>query len=253
VTATTGEPLAGAIITLVGPRGDEARHVIAGDDGSFALSHLGEGTYTLVAAAPNFRAAASMVAVRSEEAEARLSLVAIGSLAGKVTQVNDGSPVAADLELLNPEGSLALTGHTGRDGSFVLADVLEGHYELVVRSTAHRSETLPVVVKRGGTQVADVVLTGVGYVYGAVSGVDGAWLPGVWVTLAGTSGAIMAETSTDGAGSYQFPDVTEGRYTVAVAPGQSGAKWEARPTVASRRLDIVAGKVVAADLTLEAG
>ena len=66
VTAATGEPLPGALVTLVTADGDEAGHAIAGSDGSFALGDMWEGTYTLVAAAPHFRPAASTVALRSQ-------------------------------------------------------------------------------------------------------------------------------------------------------------------------------------------
>ena len=63
VAATTGEPLAGALVTLVTLDGDEAGHAIAGSDGSFAVGDMREGNYTLIAAAPHFRPAASTFAL----------------------------------------------------------------------------------------------------------------------------------------------------------------------------------------------
>ncbi len=68
VAAATGEPLAGALVTLVTTDGDEAGHAIAGSDGWFAVGDMREGIYTLIAAAPHFRPAASTFALSSEEA-----------------------------------------------------------------------------------------------------------------------------------------------------------------------------------------
>jgi MFS family permease len=243
VTANTGEPLAGATVTLVGPGGERAGLVVAGEDGSFAVDDLGEGTYTLVAMAPHFRVASSIVALRADEAEASVKLLGVGSLAGKVTREKDGAPVQADLELYNPEGVLVLRCQTDVDGAFIVPDVLEGAYELAVHHGAHRSQTVPVDVRRGGTTTTKVSLTGVGYVYGAVSSARGAWMPDVPVTLADSGGEIVASTKTDGAGSFQFPEVAEGHYMIKAAV----------TTAAASIVHIDAGKAVATDLTLEAG
>ena len=243
VKATTGEPLAGATITLVGPKGDEAGHTIADEDGSFALSDLGEGTYTLVAAAPNFRAAASVVALRANEARATVSLLAVGTLAGKVTRAKDAAPLAAELVLLDSEGSVTQRSHTDRDGVFHLGDVPEGTYELVLQSPSYRPHALPVEVKRGSTSVIDITLTGAGYLYGAVASATGAWVPGIPVKLIDRAGVVVATTSTDSAGSYHFPGIEEGRYTVTLAV----------TTATSSVIDIDAGKATTADLTLDFG
>lgn len=243
VTANTGEPLAGATVTLVGPGGERAGLVIAGEDGSFALNDLGEGTYTLVAMAPHFRVASSIVALRADEAEASVKLLGVGSLAGKVTREKDGAPVQAEVELYNPEGILVLRCQTDVDGAFIVPDVLEGAYELAVHHGAYRSETVAVDVRRGGITTTEVSLTGVGYVYGAVSSARGAWMPDVPVTLADGGGEIVASTKTDSAGSFQFPEVVEGHYLIKVAV----------TTAAASIVHIDAGKAVATDLTLEAG
>lgn len=243
VTAATGEPLAGATVTLVGPQGEEAACVIAGDDGLFALNDLGEGTYTLVAAAPNYRAAASVVALRAQGALTSVSLLAIGSLTGKVTREKDGAPLWAEVELMNTEGAVVLECRSDKDGGFILPDVLEGSYTLVVHAAGYRSQTLAVQVTRGRTTSVALALTGVGHVYGAVAGAGGAWVPDAPVTLTDENGSVVAATTTDSAGSFHFPAVVEGRYKISTSVTKA----------ASSEVDIDAGKAVAADLTLEAG
>jgi hypothetical protein len=243
VTASTGEPLPGATITLVGAQGEQAGLVIAGEDGSFALGDLLEGTYTLVAAAPHYRAAASVVSLRDTEARTYVSLLGIGSLAGSITREKDGGSLEAEVELLNPAGTPVLKCRTDGGGRFILPDVLEGHYVLVVHCTSYRSHNTPVDIGRGVTRQVEVGLTGVGYVYGAVSSPGGAWVAGVPVTLRDSAGDVIATTHTDGAGSFHFPAVAEGRYTVTAAVTSS----------ATAVIDIDAGRAVAADLTLETG
>jgi hypothetical protein len=240
VTAATGEPLAGALVTLVNADGDEAAHAIVGSDGSFAVGDMWEGTYTLIVAAPHFRPSANTFAVGSEEAPAALSLTGIGSLAGKVTSAKDGQPMSVDIELVSPEEGVSGQGRTGKDGCFLLSDVAEGSYELVAWSPGYRTVEVPVVVERAETLTVVVAMVGLGHVYGAVTGPGGEWVPGAQITLTDRTGMVVATTWTDGAGSYRFSEVPEGAYTV------SAAAFDAACPV----VEVEAGSTVAADVTL---
>ncbi|MGO9660615.1 MAG: MFS transporter, partial [Acidimicrobiales bacterium] len=97
VTTADGEPLAGASVTLVHPNGDEVGHTIAAEDGSFDLEDIEEGTYTLVAAAPNYRPAARVVALSHAETRAMVSLLGVGSLVVRIARARDGAAIAAEL------------------------------------------------------------------------------------------------------------------------------------------------------------
>jgi hypothetical protein len=242
VRATTGEPLAGATITLVSPDGQEAGHAVASDDGSFTLPDVAEGTYTLVAVAPSYHPSARIVALKEPEANATVSLLEAGSLTGTVTRARNGSPLEAHLDLLNTGGGVAMQCQSGQDGTFLLPEVLEGDYQLVAHLSGYRSATVHVTLRRGAVQTTQLALTGIGHLYGAVSGPGGGWLPGVTVALIDDSGAKVATTSTDGAGSYHFADVLEGSYTLRVAA----------PGAATATVEVGAGTLVAADLTLDA-
>jgi len=240
VTATTGEPVAGALVTLVSADGDEAGHAITGSDGSFAVGDMWEGTYTLIAAAPHFRPSASAFAVQSEEAPAALSLVGIGSLAGKVTNAKDGQAMSVDIELVSPEEGVSAQCRSGRDGCFLLSDVAEGSYELVARSAGYRTVEVPVMVERAGTVTISVAMVGLGHLYGAVTGPGGEWMPGVRIALTDGNGTVVATTGTDGAGSYRFSEVPEGPYTVCATAFDASC-----PVV-----EVEAGSTVAADVNL---
>ncbi|MGH9105126.1 MAG: MSCRAMM family protein, partial [Acidimicrobiales bacterium] len=253
VTTASGTPLPGATVTVIGPHGDEVGQAMTDEDGCFAVQGLGAATYTVVAAAPHFRAGARVVATHGAGASASLTLLGVGSIGGRVTRAKDGTPLGAEVQLLNGEGAAAITCPTDLDGSFSLPDVLEGDYELHVLSPGYRPESSPVTVQPGNSYRAQVNLTGLGHLYGAVRSADGAWVAGVPVTLTDSSGAVVATTSTDGAGSYQFPGLVEGRYLVSPAlagPVTSAPAASAPASSARAVVDVDAGRTVAADLTL---
>ena len=241
VTAASGEPLAGASVTLVHPNGDEVGHTIAGEDGSFDLNDIEEGTYTLVAAAPHYRPAARVLALSHGETKAVVVLLGVGSLVVRVARARDGLPVAAEIELLNADGGLAAQVQTAPDGVSIVPDLLEGSYELIVRRDNYSPATGPVLIRRGRTGTAEVQLVGQGHLYGAVSGPDGGWVPDTRVALADRSGRVVGVTRTDGAGSYLFQAVAEGSYTVSAGSEEAAVKVE-----------ISAGTAVQADIALPA-
>ena len=240
VTAASGEPLAGASVTLVHPNGDEVGHTVADEDGSFDLKDIEEGTYTLVAAAPHYRPAARVLALSHGETRAIVSLLGVGSLVVRVARARDSLPVAAEIELMNADGGLAAQCQTAPDGVSILPDLLEGSYQLVVRRDHYSPASGPVVIRRGRTGTAEVQLVGQGHLFGAVLGPDGGWVPETRVALADRSGKVVAVTSTDGAGSYLFEAVAEGSYTVAAG--------SAEPV----ELEVIAGAAAQADITLPA-
>jgi hypothetical protein len=238
--AATGEPLAGALVTIVNADGDEAGHAIAGSDGSFAVSDMREGTYTLIAAAPHFRPTANTFAVGSADALAALSLTGIGSLAGKVTAARDGQPMSVDIGLVSPDEGVSAQCRTGKDGCFLLSDVAEGSYELVAWGPGYRTVEVPILVERAETLTIGLAMVGLGDLYGALTGPGGEWVPGAQIALTDGTGTVVATTSTDGAGSYRFSQVPEGPYTVRATA------FDAAYSV----VEVEAGSTVAADVTL---
>ena len=243
VTAATGEPVAGATVTLVDATGDEAGCVVAGKDGCFSLVNVSEGNYTLVAAAPHYKPAANNVALQDGGADARVSLAGIGSLVGQVTRARDGAPLVGEVEVSGQGDTLTVVGTTDHDGHFRFPEMMEGSYTARVRSAGYREEALPVVITRGAAWRADIALVGQAHLYGAVSGAKGEWVPGARVTLVDVSGTVVGGTVTDGAGSYVLPEVPEGPYTVMVACDRGSASID---------VELEAGAAVLADLTLGA-
>jgi EmrB/QacA subfamily drug resistance transporter len=241
VTTVTGDPVAGATVTLVDATGDEAGCVVASKDGCFSLVNLSEGNYTLVAAAPHYKPAANSVALQDGGADARVSLVGIGSLAGQVTRARDGAPLLGEVELSGPEEGSVVVGTTDHEGRFQFPDIIEGSYTALVRCAGYRQEELLVVITRGTATRVEIALVGQAHLYGSVSGAEGGWIPSVRVSLVDGLGTVVERTLTDGAGSYVMPEVPEGSYTVMVACDQGAASME---------VDLEPGAAVLADLML---
>ena len=201
----------------------------------------------------------SLVAIETlvaHVATASLGVVGAGSLAGQVSKSQDGLPLKAEVALVSPDAHVpdahAPDAHvrdaqvvarhwTGPDGKFILLDLAAGSYDLVVQSIGYRSQTVPVVVRRGDTISMDIAMVGLGHLFGAVAARSGGWLPGVLLTLADDTGVALAHTTTDDAGSFYFSRIPEGCYTVG-APGCG--------TTASV-IDISSGSAIAADLVLD--
>ncbi len=178
------------------------------------------------------------VALLGGDSRGVLELTTAGSLSVRVTRARDGSPVKAELALLSSGADVVLRHWTDGDGGLIVPDLPAGHYELVVQSLGYRPETRPVAVTESGARSVEVGLVGVGHIYGAVAGPGGGWLPGVLITLTDASGAVVATTKSDSAGSFHFTRVLEGSYTVA-AP-----TWAA----AIAAVETGPGSVVAADV-----
>jgi hypothetical protein len=212
VTDEGGVAIAGARLTLVGARGEHAGQASSEEDGSFSIDAGEAGSYTLVAAAPYYRAAAKVVKVGLGGVRTGLQLLGTGSLAGKVTAGKEASPLEAELELRAGDGGVAMRTRAGHDGTFYFRDVLEGSYELAVSAKGHGTRSVAVTVPRGATGQVALYLGGRGHLYGAVRSPEGDWRPGVAVSLELESGQVVAATRTDSAGSYCFEDVPEGGY-----------------------------------------
>jgi hypothetical protein len=178
--------------------------------------------------------------VGSAGALAALCLTGIGSLAGKVTAAKDGQPMSVDIGLVSPDEGVSVQCRTGKDGRFLLSDVAEGSYELVAWGPGYRTVEMPIVVKRAETLTIGVAMVGLGYLYGALTGPGGEWVPGAQIALTDGTGTVVATTSTDGAGSYRFSQVPEGPYTVRATA------FDAAYSV----VEVEAGSTIAADVTL---
>jgi hypothetical protein len=138
----------------------------------------------------------------------------------------DGTAVRdATVTLIDRSGHQAGRGHTEADGSYRVQTPGSGVYTLVAVAPAHQPHASTVMVA-GQPADLDVVLAGASSLAGTVRVAGtGVPVPGATASLADEGGEVMAVGQTDESGRYLLPDLTAGRYTLAVsAPGyQPGA------------------------------
>ncbi|MEU5765026.1 MFS transporter [Streptomyces asoensis] len=207
-------PVPGAALTLISPAGRQLSRTVAGPDGSYAMQAPGEGTYVLVVAADGHRPQATTLVVGATPVTYDVLLSGDSGLAGTVRSAQDGAPVAgAVVVLTDVRGDVVATTRTDGTGGFSVTELVPGPVTLAVSSPKHRPLARPVEVRGTGVTRVDVELRPGALVRGTVRA-GGAPLGDARVTLVDAAGNVVATTTTGGDGTYVFPDLDGGDYTV---------------------------------------
>ncbi|WP_075740213.1 MULTISPECIES: S8 family serine peptidase [Actinoalloteichus] len=152
--AGTGEPVAGARVTVAGP---QDRTVIAGSDGTFALT-LSVGDYTVTGSAFGYGEASGTAAVGADETatlDLALTAVPARTVFGQVS--DSGGAGLAGVEVGFGGGVLPSTT-TDAGGGFVFQSVPEGTYELAAAGSGCVGALTRELVVAGGNTVANFTL-----------------------------------------------------------------------------------------------
>ncbi|MEU9111530.1 MFS transporter [Streptomyces sp. NPDC048483] len=151
-----GTPLAGASVVVTDARGDVATRTTTGAEGTWEVSHLPSGTYTLVLGAPGHQPEARAVELPGAEAARQdVRLGPTATVRGTV-RGTDGRPLADAAVTLLEDGSV--TGHTvtGPDGVFTFADLTGRHYTL--SAAGYPPHATPISLTGGADEVLDLEL-----------------------------------------------------------------------------------------------
>jgi hypothetical protein len=140
-------------------RGEIAGAASTGPDGSYRLSQLAEGQYTLVVAAAAYAPLAEQVVVEEGELVTRdVELPASGAVTGTVLVADGTGPFAgAEVTLTNEVGTEIAAATADPDGNFTLSDVPSGRYTLV--AGGYRPGVATLAAGNGRTRQADITLT----------------------------------------------------------------------------------------------
>jgi uncharacterized protein YfaS (alpha-2-macroglobulin family) len=132
-TTVTGQPLAGATVTLTDLRGEVVGAAVTDESGNYLCHGVVSGTYTLVAVAEHMRPSATALVVPDSgllHHDIELSPMAV--LTGTV--LADGGAVPdAEVTVLDRSGTPIGTTRTDENGQYVLTDLSEGEYTVVAR------------------------------------------------------------------------------------------------------------------------
>ncbi len=206
-----------AALTLIDVGGQQIGRGASGDDGRYALATPGSGAYVLIAAAGGHQPQAVSVTVGERPVELDVVLGGAGRLAGSVLTA-DGSPVRdAIVTLTNVHGEVVSTTRSGREGGYVITELVAGEYTLAASAPAFRPAALPVSVQAARETRQDVELAGGAVLRGTVRASGGRIVEDARVTLLDAAGNVVDTLTTGSDGTFRFVDLSSGEYTVIAA------------------------------------
>ncbi|WP_339151789.1 MFS transporter [Streptomyces sp. F41] len=212
-----GTSVEGAALTLIDVQGQQVGRGTGGEDGRYALSVPGAGNYVLIAAAGGHQPQAVSVTVGDRPVELDVVLGGAGRLAGSVLAA-DGEPVPdAAVTLTDVRGEVVASTRTGREGGYVLTELVAGEYTLAAGAPAFRPAALPVSVQAARETRQDIELAGGAVLRGIVRAPDGRPVEDARVTLLDVAGNAVRTLTTGPDGAFRFVDLSSGEYTVIAA------------------------------------
>lgn len=212
-----GSTVPRAALTLVDTAGRQIGRGATGDDGRYALSTPGEGSYVLIAAAGGHQPRAVSVVVGERPVDLDVVLGGAGRLAGSILTA-DGTPVKdAVVTLTDVRGEVVATTRSGREGGYVITELVAGEYTLAASAPVYRPAALPVSVQASRETRQDVELAGGAVLRGTVRATGGRPVEDARVTLLDAAGNVVDTATTGAEGVFRFVDLASGEYTVVAA------------------------------------
>ncbi|MFE7045885.1 MFS transporter [Streptomyces atratus] len=217
VQHSDGTKVPRAALTLIDVQGQQVGRGASGDDGRYALSVPGAGSYVLIAAAGGHQPQAVSVTVGERPVELDVVLGGAGRLAGTVVTA-DGIPVRdAAVTLTDVRGEVVASTRSGREGGYVITELVAGEYTLAASAPAFRPAALPVSVQAARETRQDIELAGGAVLRGVVRAGGGRPVEDARVTLLDAAGNVVDTLTTGPDGAFRFVDLSTGEYTVIAA------------------------------------
>ncbi|WP_432071825.1 MFS transporter [Streptomyces wuyuanensis] len=212
-----GSTVPRAALTLIDIRGQQIGRGASGEDGRYALSVPGSGSYVLIAAAGGHQPQAVSVTVGERPVDLDVVLGGAGRLAGNVVTA-DGSPVRdAAVTLTDVRGDVVASTRSGREGGYAIGELVAGEYTLAASAPAFRPTALPVSVQASRETRQDIELAGGAVLRGTVRAGGGRPVEDARVTLLDAAGNVVDTLTTGPEGTFRFVDLSSGEYTVIAA------------------------------------
>ena len=252
-TVTDGSvPIPDATVKLFDSKGMPYKHTITGEDGTYILSEIPQGTYSLGAVKDGYLLsdAAGVTLSGTDTIKADLVCIAdetlnLGAIAGILSLTNgDGTRTplgGVKITLNNTVESAVATTYTAADGEFAFYDVADGVYSLLATAEGYvATAAITATITNGSIANVDMTMTVDSRTYsGTVSGIirdsSGKTVAGCFVGLYELTTTedgtvremLVATTKTNQAGQYLFGGVSGGQYIVKAKMDQQSVVQQA--------------------------
>lgn len=210
-----GQPLPGAVLTLIDHNGRQVARTSSAADGGYAISAPTPGGYVLIVSAMGHQPTAVNVSVGERPQRVDLSLAGSGELTGVVRTAGHGTPLpGATVTVTDPRGEVIGAAVTGGDGAYACHGVVSGVYTLVAAAEHRRPSAITLTVPDSGVLRQDIELSAMAVLTGSALADDGRGVPDALVSVLDAAGEVTATARTDENGRYVVADLLEGEYTV---------------------------------------
>jgi hypothetical protein len=156
VVRRDGEPVGGAVVSLLDDHGHEADATKTATDGGGELHAPHGGRFLMITSADGFQPRAALLTVEEQPVEIALLLPRSSCVAGAVRV--DDTPVAGARVVARQEGEVVDEIVTDRDGRYRFDDLAEGGYTLTAMH-AHGGALRLLTVSEGTDLALDLDLT----------------------------------------------------------------------------------------------
>jgi len=224
--AATGQPLAGAVVSLSGAYGATTT---TGTDGSFVFTGVAMGSITITVSFAGYSTSTGMGSVTaggvlffSPRLGTESQTGTTGTLMGTVVAGSSSTPVAG--AVITIDGSTAVSSDS--QGTFSISNIAAGSHQMTVIAAGYASLSYSVIISGGGTtNLGMIILTSSAGASSTITGVvtDASTNKPIAladVSVVGTS--LTTKTATDG--SYSISGIEQLQFSVRASASGYNSK-----------------------------
>lgn len=212
---STGRALSGVTIQAIFG-GVTVQSTTTNSEGNYSFNDLTLGTYTVTATFTNYQTASTKITVINTKGLCNFQLVALGSIAGTITNSSSGAAISGATVQAIQSGTVIGSATTNSSGAFTISALPIGSYTLSASASNYQSNSAAITVSIGSNTKSLALTPNTGSLSGFISssttilGISGATIT---VSLNGNTVA----TATSGLlGAYSISGLAPATYSLSV-------------------------------------
>lgn len=219
ITSSSGAQISSATIKIINLNGVVAGTASTSANGTYLISNIPDGTYSLIVSAPGFANGTGGITLRPGEVRQNVSFVLEGNpgnIQGVVRDLETGNlVVGAGVSVINSIGIIIATTTTNVNGIYVVTGLAPNTYTVTADRFGFAPNTVGAIVTSDATANADINISRIhGDIQGSVVDTEGNPIVNceISVRLTDTNGVIISAVLTNNSGQFSFLDVNPGSY-----------------------------------------